>query len=221
MTKQDFLKNLKFPLPNAILKKYPSGNIMQYWGENPQFYSQAFGQKDDLHKYLAGHSGIDIATKFRDPIYAAHDGTILGINDDPKAQSGGRLIYLHSDNLDDNETTVKIYSAYAHLDELTVDLGQTVKQGDLIGYEGNTGFVVAGSTPYWGNAPAGIGVHLHFGLHEERLDPVSENWIPKDGPLGDTFDPLPWFTDDWSGTEVLLYNMSSLLRYWSTKFFGK
>ena len=44
--------------------------------------------------------------------------------------------------------------------------GQRVKQGDFIGYGGYTGFVVSGTTEYWGNAPAGKGTHLHFGVYE-------------------------------------------------------
>ena len=31
---------------------------------------------------------------------------------------------------------------------------------------GNTGFVISGSTAFWGNAPTGRGVHLHFGIRE-------------------------------------------------------
>lgn len=60
----------------------------------------------------------------------------------------------------------RICTVYCHLDEIAVEPGQVVKQGDLLGYEGNTGFVVSGGTQYWGDAPAGKGVHLHFGLYD-------------------------------------------------------
>ena len=54
---------------------------------------------------------------------------------------------------------------YAHMSSLTVSAGQTVSQGDVIGYVGSTG---------WSNGP-----HLHF---EVRID-------------GATTDPLAYFSN--------------------------
>jgi murein DD-endopeptidase MepM/ murein hydrolase activator NlpD len=54
---------------------------------NPTLYSGAFGQHDDVHAYLGGHSGIDISTSYGDPVCAAHDGTIAGIDKDPMGTS--------------------------------------------------------------------------------------------------------------------------------------
>ena len=50
-------------------------------------------------------------------------------------------------------------TAYGHMSEIAVEAGQEVKQGELIGYIGSTG---------WSTGP-----HLHFEirLDGERIDP--------------------------------------------------
>lgn len=195
MKRKNFLARLKSPLPNAILQKAPAGHIMQFWGENPDLYSRVFGQSDDLHYYLAGHSGIDISTHHRDPVYAAHDGYVAGIRSDREGM-GGLVVWLNSEPLDDKaKGDCRIQTAYAHLDEIVVKQNQPVKQGQLIGYEGNTGFVVSGSTAYWGNAPAGVGTHLHFSLYEHKLV-TGVMWQARDlNPMQNSTDPLPFISD--------------------------
>lgn len=215
MTKTDFLKNLKSPLPNTVLKKFPEGNITQLWGENPELYSEYFKQKDDVHRFTAGHSGIDIKDLFRTPIYAAHEGKIEGL-ELGRTGTGGIMVFVWSPFLEDGTKLVKIVSGYAHLDECVVKLGDIVTQGQLLGYMGNTGFVISGETPYWGNAPAGAGVHLHFMMYENRFE--NGTFVSTPSPMGNTFDPLPWLTEDWSGTKILLNNVTKLLIYWLQKY---
>lgn len=213
MTRQDFLKNLKSPLPNAILKKFPQGNIMQLWGESADLYSAAFGFKDDVHRYLGGHSGLDISTHQGDTVVAAHDGEIEMLQTDP-ISTGGLMVYLLSDPLD-GETVgnSRVQTIYAHLSKILVMKGQKIKQGDPLGLEGNTGFVVSGDTSYWGNAPSGVGTHLHFGLHELVLNngALTQRY---NNPLQGTSDPLPYLTGDYSGEVGLLKQMLLLLQKW-------
>lgn len=210
MKRTDFLAGLKSPLPNAVLKKAPQGNIMQYWGENAELYSTSFGHKDDLHKFLGGHSGIDIATFHRDPVYAAHDGYVSSIKT-KRDDLGGLVVYITSDPLDDKAVgDCRVQTAYAHLDAVDVSVNQRVKKLDRIGYEGNTGFVVSGGTPYWGNAPAGLGTHLHFALYEQRLE-QGVMWRPRDlNPLGNSVDPLPYISDPTPFDNVADGNLSGL-----------
>jgi murein DD-endopeptidase MepM/ murein hydrolase activator NlpD len=218
MNRLDFMRSMVSPLPNAVLKKYPNGNIMQLWGENPTAYSSAFGQHDDVHRYLGGHSGIDISTGYGDTVVAAHDGVVEAIDTNP-ADSGGIQIKLTSDPLDGEEVgNSKIETVYCHLKGIVVTAGQRVRQGDPIGYEGNTGFVISGGTSYWGNAPAGAGTHLHFGLHELILHTVGgvSAWMGRyQNPMMGTSDPLYYLTGDTAGEVNVLHN---ILDYIKAKF---
>ena len=144
MTKQEYLKNLTKPLPNTKWAKYPAGQITQFWGENPSLYSSVFGQNDDIHKYLAGHSGIDIATFHRDKVFACQAGYVQRIRTD-RLTMGGLCVYIQSPELEDGNDKVIIQHVYAHLDEYVVKEGDYVERGQLIGYEGNTGFVISGN----------------------------------------------------------------------------
>jgi murein DD-endopeptidase MepM/ murein hydrolase activator NlpD len=217
MKRTDFLDNLKSPLPNAVLKKYPNGNIMQLWGENPTLYSGAFGQHDDVHRYLGGHSGTDISTFYGDAVCAAHDGTISGIDTDP-THAGGIQIKITSDPLDgETPGNSAVETVYCHLKDVSVAVGQRVKQGQIISHEGNTGFVTSGGVAYWGNAPTEKGTHLHFGLHELILHTVGgvSAWTARyNNPLMGTSDPLPYLTGDLSGLAIVLRNAAALLKKW-------
>ena len=219
MERDTFLWGMKSPLPNAILKSWPEGDIRQRWGENPQLYSPNMGQ---LHSFVGGHVGVDIATKHRDPVYAAHEGTVpshMIFND--ARRPGGRELWVYSPPLDGEDFgNSQVCTVYCHLDQIVAKPGSYVKQGDLIGYEGNSGFVVSGSTEYWGNAPAGVGTHLHFGMYERILK--NGEWVqryPRDLPLKGSSDPLPYITEsaenpygDLGGLAVVLKNIAAYLR---------
>ena len=219
MNRLDFLFGLTSPLPNAILKKHPQGHLRQWWGENPQLYSPNMG---DLHAHLGGHTGIDIATFHRDPVYAAHDGYIpQGMLFNDPTRPGGREVWVYSPILDGElPLNSQVTTVYCHLDEIAVKEGQQVKQGQLLGYEGNTGFVVSGGTQYWGNAPANKGTHLHFGLYELMFkDGKWQQRYPVDLPLRGSSDPLPYITEsaarpegDITGLSLLVGRMASYLK---------
>lgn len=94
------------------------------------------------------HRGVDIAGDLGDEVYAAADGSIgLAKN---LISSGNTVIIGHG---------LGIYTAYFHLDGLVVKQGDIVRKGDLIGYQGTTGF--------------SNGVHLHFELsvRDTTLEP--------------------------------------------------
>ena len=83
------------------------------------------------------HLGIDIAAPMDTPIRAAGDGTVLFVGPNPYDPPGERawiVIIAHSQHL---------LTWYAHLDDGShapiVRKGEVVHQGQLIGYEGNTG----------------------------------------------------------------------------------
>lgn len=212
MTKKEFLSRLISPLPNAVLEKYPNGHIRQFWGENANLYSEFFNQKDALHHFVAGHNGIDIATHFRDTIHAMHDGTIAAIQTERDAV-GGLEVLVMSDELDDEGVQMKIGTFYCHLDEIRGKVGDRVKQGDIVGYEGNTGFIISEGTPFWGNAPAGKGVHLHLSMFE-YVGPGINKRIAN--ALGGSTDPLPYISQSpsrYSGFKIVLENIVRFLNY--------
>jgi len=142
---------LSNPLPNSKLLEYPNGNIWQLYGENPELY-KPFG--------LAFHNGIDISTFDGDEVCAAHDGTVVEVKN---TQGGyGYHVRIVSDKLPDG---TYIETTYGHLRaDIQVKLNDRVVAGQLIGYESNTGYVISGQSAFWGNAPAGKGVHLHLGM---------------------------------------------------------
>ncbi|MGN0666999.1 MAG: LysM peptidoglycan-binding domain-containing M23 family metallopeptidase [Huintestinicola sp.] len=99
-----------------------------------------------------GHKGIDIAAPYGTAIYAAASGTVT------KSATGwnggyGNVIEIQND---DGNLTV-----YAHQAELAAQLGDYVKQGQLIGYVGSTG--------------DSTGNHLHFEVRKDGryIDPIT------------------------------------------------
>ena len=83
--------------------------------------------------YGGNHKGVDICAAAGTPIYASAGGTVpkAGYN---KAGAGTGYGYSVIISHGSGDTTV-----YAHCLSLAVHSGQTVKQGQLIGYVGSTG----------------------------------------------------------------------------------
>jgi murein DD-endopeptidase MepM/ murein hydrolase activator NlpD len=83
------------------------------------------------------HPGIDIGAPTGTPIKAAASGRVL-----TASYNGGygNLVVLDNGN--------GIATAYAHQSQIAVSVGETVTQGQVIGYVGSTGF--------------STGPHLHF-----------------------------------------------------------
>jgi hypothetical protein len=95
-----------------------------------------------------GHIGLDIAARMWDPIVAVADGVVVF------AEWGGGygnlVIVQHGDDW-------RTY--YAHLTEIVVEVGQEVRQGELLGGAGTTGY--------------STGPHLHFEIRyrDRPVDP--------------------------------------------------
>lgn len=95
--------------------------------------------------FSSSHTGIDIYSSLGTPIVAARSGTVERAfsGDIPNTYYGGgnTVVIKHGPNL---------FSHYAHLNSYIVSAGQSVTEGQVIGYMGSTG----NST----------GVHLHFAI---------------------------------------------------------
>lgn len=102
--------------------------------------SSPFGDRDaPTAGASSNHQGIDLAGPEGTPIYATRSGVVT-VNS--SSRSAGNYITIRHDNT--------YSSIYMHLSRSAVKKGQTVKQGELIGYMGSTGIVT--------------GSHLHFGI---------------------------------------------------------
>jgi hypothetical protein len=101
------------------------------------------------------HFGIDIAGGLGDAIYASDNGVIVyaGWND----WGYGNVVVIDHDG--------GWQTLYAHLNALNVGCGQSVYQGDVIGYFGSTG--------------RSSGPHLHFEMLNESYGKVNPwNFLP-------------------------------------------
>lgn len=116
----------------TFLRPVEGGNISSHYGNRKSGF----------------HTGTDVSRPCNTPIYAAADGTVSKVG-----WSGGygKLIIV--------DHTYGYQTYYAHCNGYNVEVGDTVNQGDIIGYVGTTG----NSTGY----------HLHFEirLNGETLNP--------------------------------------------------
>lgn len=112
------------------------------------YISCHFGEVDAFGN--AGHRGTDIPAPEGTPILAAHSGTVLvsGWND-----SYGNQVLL--------DNGAGLSTRYAHMTKTAVTAGETVTEGQVIGYVGSTG--------------DSTGNHLHFEVMQNgvRCNPLS------------------------------------------------
>jgi len=120
---------LAWPLANII--------ITQYFGNTPfaSANAQVYGGR--------GHNGIDLGASTGTKVKAALSGTVTATgNTDLQAgcYSYGKWVLIKHNN--------GLSTLYAHLSVISVNPGESVKTGDVIGFSGNTGY--------------STGPHLHF-----------------------------------------------------------
>ena len=109
-------------------KKVTKNGAAAYIGGSGQFIWPVPGYRNCSRWYGSGHKGVDICASAGTPIYASAGGTVTkaGYN---KAGAGTGYGYSVIISHSGGYTTV-----YAHCLSLAVSAGQTVRQGQLIGY---------------------------------------------------------------------------------------
>ena len=107
-------------------------------------------RSDPFRGRAAMHAGIDLAAPIGTPIYATADATV---GRSEWAGGYGNLIELNHGR--------GIQTRYGHLTRSTVQAGQAIKRGQLIGFMGSTG--------------RSTGSHLHY---EVRIDGKAVNPVP-------------------------------------------
>lgn len=112
--------------------------------------TSGFGMRDHpILKQRRAHKGVDLAAPTGTPVYATADGTI-----------GMAQWFSSYGNYVQIEHGAGLETRYGHLSGYTVEAGQHVHKGDLIGYVGSTG--------------RSTGPHLHYEIRVagEAVNPI-------------------------------------------------
>lgn len=110
--------------------------------------TQEFGKTVAAQKlYVSGsHNGVDFGASIGTRVKAVLDGVVVGTGNTDiykGCYSFGKWVMVKHPN--------GLSTIYAHLSVISVNQGQELKTGDIIGYSGNTGY--------------STGPHLHLGLY--------------------------------------------------------
>ena len=153
---QEELENLiQYTIYGSTYELKYSGGIMIWPTLETSYITSPYGSRvHPIQGVIKNHDGIDIGGKTGDPVYAAADGIVIY----SAFNTGGYGNMIMIDH-GLNSEGVKIVTLYAHGDKLLKNVGETVKQGDIIMEMGSTG----NST----------GPHVHFEVRENgtHVDP--------------------------------------------------
>ncbi|WP_290733277.1 M23 family metallopeptidase [Halobacteriovorax sp. JY17] len=143
------LANCQYSLP---YKKGASYRLLQVW--------------NGKHSHQAPlEYGLDFDLKVGTPVYAARSGTILKIKNDSK-KVGTSKKFIKDANFIHIKHSDNTFALYAHLkfNGVKVKKGQIIREGELIGYSGNTGF---------SDSP-----HLHFEVYRKDKNQYKRRSLP-------------------------------------------
>ncbi len=123
----------------------PAGQGVLRWPLDNVYITQQFGKtSSSVRLYTSGtHDGVDFRASIGTPVRAARGGTVAEVNFGAvqNCQYGMWVLVRHSNGLS---------TLYAHLSNISVQKGQSVTMGQVIGYAGSTGYAT--------------GPHLHFSV---------------------------------------------------------
>jgi murein DD-endopeptidase MepM/ murein hydrolase activator NlpD len=147
--------------------------------------TQGYGNTGFTSLGYSFHNGWDIAAPAGTPIYSAGNGTVVTC-DTGEAAYGNWCAVKHPLETSSGKRTV--VALYAHMRSFKVKAGQVLKQGDLIGYEGNTGNttrLIRGEK---------YGYHLHLTFFDEKGFGIAKGtyqsvYGPYTVPYGYTYNP--------------------------------
>lgn len=127
------------------------------------FIDKAHGGVDYkiTQSFSSRHGGLDIGVYWGDPIIAATSGiVVLAYNEGDISSSSSNLSWTYGTFVVIESDGGEYRTYYAHMSKKTVNVGDRVSLGDIIGYSGNTGRVSSSSSgPY-------AGTHLHFEIRK-------------------------------------------------------
>lgn len=164
------------PLITGGLLRWPMSGIL----------TQGYGRTGFTALGYSFHNGLDIAGPAGTAIYAAGDG-IVQATGSGNAAYGNWVVIKHALAKDDK--IFRIYTLYAHMRSVRATAGQTLKAGDIVGFEGNSG-----NTTRLLYGPE-RGYHLHFTIFDEEGFGIKGGayqniYGPYEIPYGYTYNPL-------------------------------
>ncbi len=139
-TPEERLAKLKsdLELKKFILKYIPNGSPVR-----SSIITSSFGYRyHPVFKARKMHFGVDFRASMGTPIHSVADGVVIRVMSRDVGGYGKLIVIRHKYRFD---------TAFAHLDQVKVDVGDIVKKGQVIGLSGNTG--------------RSTGPHLHYEVH--------------------------------------------------------
>ncbi|TSC82345.1 MAG: peptidase M23 [Parcubacteria group bacterium Gr01-1014_20] len=138
--------------------------------------TQRYGVTEFAKKNYRGqhHNGLDLGGPIGTPILAAGDGIVINVADQDQYRGcrggayGKLIVVKHKNGL----TTL-----YAHLSRFIVSIGQEVKEGEVIGYMGKSG---------WATGP-----HLHFTVFANNTLTPARAGFPEGTKASRVCGPMP------------------------------
>ena len=122
-----------------------------YYSGGSAYFSRPLNKGRITQKYTQTHGGIDIGGNVPGTnVYAPANGTIVYIK--RKHNCGGNIIYMHS-LVNGKKYTME----FAHLRSINVNIGQSVRKGDVIA-------TVGGDASTWYYDSCTSGTHLHYAI---------------------------------------------------------
>ncbi|MHB1346104.1 MAG: peptidoglycan DD-metalloendopeptidase family protein [Candidatus Humimicrobiaceae bacterium] len=132
-----------------VMEHTPS--IWPTWGKITTLFSD--GRSDTTWLGGSSHKGMDIANSMTTPISASATGVVIFSG--WQGGYGKKLVIYHMD---------KYTTVYAHLNDIYVNVGDTVKQGQVIAEMGNTG--------------RSTGPHLHYEVYVDGVPHNPKEFLP-------------------------------------------
>jgi len=107
--------------------------------------SSPFGYRSDpIYGYAKRHTGMDFACPPGNPVYATGDGVVYAVKHENRGY-GNRVEIEHG---------FGYLTRYAHMRDIIVEPGDTLRRGDCIGFSGRSGRCT--------------GPHLHYEVHYRK-----------------------------------------------------
>lgn len=148
-----FLREIQYLEAGHLDQAATTPSISPLQGTNFVLTSPFGTRRSPFTKALDFHAGIDLAAPVGKPIYAPADGQVVFAGRYPLRQSASWFRYGNLVSIRHGERFITIFG---HCEEVRVRSGQRVKQGEIIGVVGNTG---------WSTNP-----HLHYEIRRLEDD---------------------------------------------------